>query len=60
MRYKDFAKLNESSTCGATGSANVATAVQPFMQANPEYEYGGKTFNRKKKKEKPVVIKRNP
>lgn len=61
MRYSEIAKLIENASCGASSSANVATANQPFFSSDPaETEtrsiYGAQPTAPKKKK--PTVLKR--
>lgn len=65
MRYSEFMNLAENASCGASSSANVATAGTPFFSSDPGETaarsiYGsqpgyGKT---KKKKKKPAVVRR--
>jgi hypothetical protein len=66
MRYTDFACLNENASCGASSSAGVATSVQPFFSSDPKetaarsiYAQVAPQKTKKKKGNKPVVIKRN-
>jgi hypothetical protein len=64
MRYSEFNNLNENASCGASSSANVATAAMPFFSSDPKATaeksiYGAQSGTKKKTKKKPVVISRN-
>jgi hypothetical protein len=63
MRYSEFNNLNENASCGASSSANVATAATPFFSSDPkataEKSIYGAQSSTKKTKKKPVVIRRN-
>lgn len=61
MRYHEFAKLNENASSGASSSANVSTAVQPFFSSDPAETEKRSIYGKQpsQKEKKPVVIKRN-
>lgn len=61
MRYHEFAKLNENASAGASSSANVATAVQPFFSSEPDEIEKRSIYGKQpsQKEAKPAVIKRN-
>lgn len=63
MRYSDFSSLKENASCGASSSANVATASTPFFSSDPKETaersiYGSQGSSKKKSKKKPAVIRR--
>jgi hypothetical protein len=61
MRYHEIAQLNENASAGASGSANVATAVQPFFSSDPKETEKRSIYGKQpsQKAKKPAVIKRN-
>jgi hypothetical protein len=63
MRYSDFAELKENASCGASSSANVATAAMPFFSSDPKATadksiYGAQNTSTKKKKKTAVIVRR--
>lgn len=63
MRYSEFNSLKENASCGASSSANVATAGMPFFSSDPKETasrsiYGEQPGTKKKKEKKPIVVRR--